>query len=48
MSEEKGEGVTTRRALSLDGNKGGLDEVRVPDPKNQIELERVSGVNPEF
>ncbi len=41
-------GVTTRKALPLNGNKGGLDEVLIPDPKNQIRIDRVSGVNPEF
>ena len=41
-------GVTQRDALPLDGNKGGIDEVLVPDPVNQIEIDRVSGVNPEF
>ena len=42
------EGVRTRGALELHGNKGGLDEVLVPDPSKQIRLERVSGVNPEY
>jgi hypothetical protein len=42
------EGVKTRGALELHGNKGGLDEVVVPHPESQIQLERVSGANPEF
>lgn len=42
------EGVETRDALPLDGNTGGLDELVVPNPARQIEVERVSGVNPEF
>ena len=42
------EGVLQRRALPLEGKPGGLDEVVIPDPRRQIELERVSGVNPEF
>ncbi|NOY84050.1 MAG: hypothetical protein GXO96_04355 [Nitrospirae bacterium] len=41
-------GVTQREALSLHGNKGGLDEVVVPKPGEQIRVDRVSGVNPEF
>ena len=41
-------GVTTRLALPLDGNQGGIYEVIVPNPKTQIELERVSGVNPQY
>ena len=42
------DGVTRREALPLDGNRGGLDEVIIPDPQNQVDLSRVSGVNPEF
>jgi len=41
-------GVTQREALPLHGNKGGLDELVVPDPTKQIRIDRVSGVNPEF
>jgi RHS repeat-associated protein len=33
-----GTGVQTRSALPLDGNPGGLDEVLVPDPANQIRI----------
>ncbi|MGH8489620.1 MAG: RHS repeat domain-containing protein [Gammaproteobacteria bacterium] len=43
-----GKGVTQRDALPLDGNRGGLDELVVPDPDRQISVDRVSGVNPEF
>jgi hypothetical protein len=42
------EGVVSREALPLDGKPGGLDELVVPDPMNQIQPEGVSGVNPEF
>ncbi|KDA53244.1 hypothetical protein EG19_06580 [Thermoanaerobaculum aquaticum] len=41
-------GVTTRRALPLHGNSGGLPEVVVPKPESQLVLVRVSGVNPPF
>ena len=41
-------GVAQRDALSLHGNKGGLDELVVPDPAKQIRVDRVSGANPEF
>lgn len=41
-------GITPRDALPLHGNKGGLDELVVPDPAKQIRVDRVSGVNPEF
>ena len=41
-------GVTQREALSVHGNRGGLDELVVPDPARQIRVDRVSGVNPEF
>jgi len=41
-------GVSTRSALPLDGNKGGLPEVLIPNAANQVRLERVSGVNQEF
>jgi RHS repeat-associated protein len=42
------EGVQARGALSLEGKSGGLDELVVPDPRRQIELEGVFGVNPEY
>lgn len=42
------EGVTQRTALPLHGNKGGLDELTVPDAANQVRVDRVSGANPEF
>jgi RHS repeat-associated protein len=38
-------GVTTRQSLPLDGNRGGLPEVIIPDPAEQVSLTRVSGVN---
>jgi hypothetical protein len=41
-------GVVTKPAESLYGNPGGLQEVFIPDPKNQVQIERVSGVNPEY
>ena len=41
-------GVTTRGALTLDGNAGGLFEVVVPKPTLQIRLQNVQGLNPEF
>ena len=31
-----------------DGNSGGLDELVIPEPEEQIDLENVSGVNPSF
>ena len=42
------QGITTRASLALDGNIGGLPEVIVSNPSVQIELLRVSGINPEF
>ena len=41
-------GVIQRPALSVHGNRGGLDEVVIPDPRRQVRIERVSGVNPEY
>jgi RHS repeat-associated protein len=41
-------GVTKGKAIPLDGNVGGLDELRIPHPRRQIELDRVSGLNPEY
>ncbi|WP_210433150.1 hypothetical protein [Muribaculum sp. NM65_B17] len=42
--------VLTRKAIPLDGHKGGIDEYIIPDWENNgaIEIIRVSGVNPEF
>ena len=34
-------GVQTRQALPLNGNKGGLPEYTVPDPKNQIKINSI-------
>lgn len=42
------QGVTTRGALPLHGNAGGLPEVVVPNPASQIRLDNVQGLNPEF
>ncbi len=41
-------GVTTKSAVPLAGNRGGLPEVVVPKPQTQIELCRVSGCNPSY
>ena len=41
-------GMTSRSALPLDGNAGGLDEILVPDPETQVTLTGVYGVNPPF
>ena len=38
--------IKSRRALPLDGNKGGLQELII-NPKN-VNIKRVSGANPEF
>jgi hypothetical protein len=40
------DGVLVRPAAALDGNPGGVTEFFVPDPEKQIELQRVSGLNP--
>jgi hypothetical protein len=43
------EGVEFRSAAAGEGGiGGGLPEVFVPDPKSQINLTRISGVNPPF
>lgn len=41
-------GTFHRPAQPYGGNKGGLDEVWIPDPAKQVRLERVSGANPEY
>jgi hypothetical protein len=41
-------GVTTRSSLPLGGNLGGLPEVLIPTPASQVQLIRVSGVDPPF
>ena len=41
-------GVTTRLALPLDGNVGGLDEVLIPNAALQVRVNNVSGVNPPY
>src|SRR5262249_15684002 len=42
------EGVKTREALPLPGGDGGLREMQVPHPQQQIQLQNVQGLNPEF
>jgi hypothetical protein len=42
------DGVTVRSALALDGNAGGIDEVLIPNAASQVQIQSVSGVNPEF
>jgi len=48
--EDPSKVVITRKAIPLDGHKGGIDEYIIPDWENNgaIEIIRVSGVNPEF
>lgn len=41
-------GVTVRLALPLYGNAGGLDEVLIPDAGRRVQINCVSGVNPEY
>ena len=41
-------GVVNRFAKPLDGNTGGLVEWVVPNPKTQIRIRSVQGLNPEF
>jgi hypothetical protein len=41
-------GVEVREALQLGANQGGLDELLIPNPESQIELNGVFGVNPPF
>ena len=41
-------GVTHRPANSLQGQRGGIDEVVIPNPELQVRIERASGVNPEY
>ena len=41
-------GVQFKWADPLDGNRGGLPEVIVPDPQTQIYLQHVQGINPEY
>jgi RHS repeat-associated protein len=40
--------IRVRQALSLDGQAGGLPEYTVPNPREQIHLTGVYGVNPEY
>jgi RHS repeat-associated protein len=40
--------VTRRNALPLHGNKGGLDELVIPNSSKQVKVTRVSGANPEY
>jgi hypothetical protein len=41
-------GITTRPALELDGNPGGLAEYVIPNAESTVTLTRVSGVNPPY
>ncbi|MCC7047272.1 MAG: hypothetical protein IT562_11220 [Alphaproteobacteria bacterium] len=41
-------GIGRRNAESLHGNRGGLDEVLIPDAESKIDLRSVEGLNPEF
>lgn len=41
-------GITTRGALPLDGNPGGLTEYVIPNAPGQVQVTRVSGANPPF
>jgi hypothetical protein len=45
---ENTQGVTTRGALPLHGNAGGLPEVVIPNPATQVRPVNVQGLNPEF
>jgi hypothetical protein len=45
---ENTQGVATRPPLPLHGNMGGLPEVVVPKPTQQIKLLNVQGLNPPF
>ena len=40
--------VTPGGAAPLNGNAGGIDEIKIPNPESQVELTGVSGVNPEY
>lgn len=42
------DGVKFRTALDGPQGKASVREVTVPNPKKQIKVERVSGVNPEY
>ncbi|MFH1640824.1 MAG: hypothetical protein ABIA66_02540, partial [Candidatus Omnitrophota bacterium] len=41
-------GIKVKPADSIYGNPGGLEEVVIPDPQSQVQLDSVSGVNPEY
>ncbi len=41
-------GIIIRKALPLDNNKGGAIEILIPEPKTQIFMKRISGINPEY
>lgn len=41
-------GIQTRRALALDGQLGGITEMLVPNPREQIMLMGVHGINPPY
>jgi hypothetical protein len=41
-------GVTAREALPLHGGAGGLREMEIPHAQQQIQLQNVQGLNPQF
>ena len=41
-------GVEARSALPLHEHPGGLDELLIPNSREQVELENVSGINPQY
>lgn len=41
-------GVTSRSALRIGANAGGLPELMIPNAEFKVVLERVLGLNPEF
>ncbi len=48
LTDTQGVEVTPGGATPLQGNSGGIDEVKIPNPESQVELTRVSGANPEL
>ena len=48
LTDTTGVTSTPGGAASLGGNRGGLDEVVIPNPGQQVEVTGVSGVNPEL
>ena len=43
-----GVGVTPGGAAPFNGNIGGIDEIKVPNPTLQVEILEILGLNPEF